>query len=279
MGRMDGKVALVTGAARGQGRSHALRLAEEGAEIVAVDLCAQIDTVPYGMSRPEDLAETAKRIEELDRRVVTQEADVRDGGSLEAAVSAGLSEFGHIDVVCANAGIFSYAPTWEMTDQMWEDMLAVNVTGVWKTLRAALPSMIERGQGGSLVLTSSTAGLRGFANMVHYTAAKHGVVGIMRTMVQEVSQYNIRCNAVHPTAVDTDMIQNKPMYQLFLPDAKPEELTRENYGAAFQALHTMPHPWVEARDISNAVLWLASDESRYVTGQTIAVDLGFLEKV
>ncbi|MBO0849506.1 MAG: mycofactocin-coupled SDR family oxidoreductase [Pseudonocardia sp.] len=279
MGRMDGKVALVTGAARGQGRSHALRLAEEGAEIVAVDLCAQIDTVPYGMSRPEDLAETAKRIEELDRRVVTQEADVRDGGSLEAAVSAGLSEFGHIDVVCANAGIFSYAPTWEMTDQMWEDMLAVNVTGVWKTLRAALPSMIERGQGGSLVLTSSTAGLRGFANMVHYTAAKHGVVGIMRTMVQEVSQYNIRCNTVHPTAVDTDMIQNKPMYQLFLPDAKPEELTRENYGAAFQALHTMPHPWVEARDISNAVLWLASDESRYVTGQTIAVDLGFLEKV
>lgn len=279
MGRMDGKVALVTGAARGQGRSHALRLAEEGAEIVAVDLCAQIDTVPYGMSRPEDLAETAKRIEELDRRVVTQEADVRDAGSLEAAVSAGLSEFGHIDVVCANAGIFSYAPTWEMTDQMWEDMLAVNVTGVWKTLRAALPSMIERGQGGSLVLTSSTAGLRGFANMVHYTAAKHGVVGIMRTMVQEVSQYNIRCNTVHPTAVDTDMIQNKPMYQLFLPDAKPEELTRENYGAAFQALHTMPHPWVEARDISNAVLWLASDESRYVTGQTIAVDLGFLEKV
>lgn len=279
MGRMDGKVALVTGAARGQGRSHALRLAEEGAEIVAVDLCAQIDTVPYGMSRPEDLAETAKRIEELDRRVLTREADVRDSGSLEAAVSAGLSEFGQIDVVCANAGIFSYAPTWEMTDQMWEDMLAVNVTGVWKTLRAALPSMIERGQGGSLVLTSSTAGLRGFANMVHYTAAKHGVVGIMRTMVQEVSQYNIRCNTVHPTAVDTDMIQNKPMYQLFLPDAKPEELTRENYGAAFQALHTMPHPWVEARDISNAVLWLASDESRYVTGQTIAVDLGFLEKV
>ena len=279
MGRMDGKVALVTGAARGQGRSHALRLAEEGAEIVAVDLCAQIETVPYGMAKPEDLAETAKLIEELDRRVLTREADVRDSGALDAAVQAGLAEFGHIDVVCANAGIFSYAPSWEMTDQMWDEMLAVNVTGVWKTLRAVLPSMIERGQGGSLVLTSSTAGMRGFANMVHYTAAKHGVVGIMRTMVQEVSQYGIRCNTVHPTAVDTDMIQNDPMYKLFLPDAKPEELTRENYGAAFQALHTMPHPWVEARDISNAVLWLASDESRYVTGQTLAVDLGFLEKV
>ncbi|MEN3298925.1 mycofactocin-coupled SDR family oxidoreductase [Pseudonocardia sp.] len=279
MGRMDGKVALVTGAARGQGRSHALRLAEEGAEIVAVDLCAQIDTVPYGMARPEDLAETAKLIEELDRRVLTREADVREQSALDSAVADGLSEFGHIDVVCANAGIFSYAPAWEMTETMWDDMLAVNVTGVWKTLKAALPSMIERGQGGSLVLTSSTAGLRGFANMVHYTAAKHGVVGVMRTMVQEVSQYDIRCNTVHPTAVDTDMIQNRPMYELFLPDAKPEELTRERYGEAFQALHTMPHPWVEARDISNAVLWLASDESRYVTGQTIAVDLGFLEKV
>ncbi|MCW0214622.1 MAG: mycofactocin-coupled SDR family oxidoreductase [Pseudonocardia sp.] len=279
MGRMDGKVALVTGAARGQGRSHALRLAEEGAEIIAVDLCAQIDTVPYGMSRPEDLVETAKLIEELDRRVLTREADVREQSALDSAVADGLSEFGHIDVVCANAGIFSYAPSWEMTEKMWDDMLAVNVTGVWKTLKAALPSMIERGQGGSLVLTSSTAGLRGFGNMVHYTAAKHGVVGVMRTMVQEVSQYDIRCNTVHPTAVDTDMIQNKPMYELFLPDAKPEELTRENYAAAFGSLHTMPHPWVEARDISNAVLWLASDESRYVTGQTIAVDLGFIEKV
>lgn len=279
MGRMDGKVALVTGAARGQGRSHALRLAEEGAEIIAVDLCGQIDTVPYGMSHPGDLDETTKRIEDLDRRVVAQQADVRDGASLQAAVSAGLSEFGQIDVVCANAGIFSYAPAWEMTDQMWDDMLAVNVTGVWKTLRAALPSMIERGAGGSLVLTSSTAGLRGFANMVHYTAAKHGVVGVMRNMVQEVSQFGIRCNTVHPTAVDTDMIQNEPMYKLFLPEASPEELTRENYAAAFQSLHTMAHPWVEPRDISNAVLWLASDESRYVTGQTIAVDLGFLEKV
>ncbi|HZZ46865.1 MAG TPA: mycofactocin-coupled SDR family oxidoreductase [Pseudonocardia sp.] len=279
MGRMDGKVALVTGAARGQGRSHAIRLAEEGAEIIAVDLCAQIGTVPYGMSNPEDLAETAKRVEELDRRILAKEADVRDTESMAAAVSAGLAEFGHIDVVCANAGIFSVAPTWEMTDEMWDDMIAVNVTGVWKTLRAVLPSMIERGQGGSLILTSSTAGLRGFQNMVHYTAAKHGVVGIMRTMVQEVSQYSIRCNTIHPSAVDTDMIQNQAMYKLFMPDAKPEELTRENYGEAFKSLHTLPHPWVEARDISNAVLWLASDESRYVTGQTIAVDLGFLEKV
>ena len=279
MGRMDGKVALVTGAARGQGRSHALRLAEEGAEIVAVDLCEQIGSVPYGMSNPDDLAQTQKLIEDLDRRVLTRQADVRDSAALQTAVDEGLSEFGHIDVVCANAGIFSYAPSWEMDEQMWDDMLAVNTTGVWKTLKAVLPSMIERGEGGSLVLTSSTAGLRGFGNMVHYTAAKHGVVGIMRALVQEVSQFGIRANTVHPTAVDTDMIQNEPMYRLFLPDATPDELNRENYGEAFKSLHTIPRSWVEPRDISNAVLWLASDESRFVTGQTIAVDLGFLEKV
>ncbi len=279
MGRMDGKIALVTGAARGQGRSHALRLAQEGAEIVAVDLCEQIASVPYAMSRPEDLQETVKLIEDLDRRVVHQQADVRDSAQLDAAVAAGLSEFGHIDVVCANAGIFSYAPTWEMQDDMWDEMLAVNLTGVWRTVKAVLPSMIERGQGGSLVLTSSTAGLRGFGNMAHYTAAKHGVVGIMRTLVQEVSQYGIRVNTVHPTAVDTDMIQNEPVYRLFLPDAGPEDLNRERYGEAFGSLHTLPQPWVEPRDISNAVLWLASDEARYVTGQTLAVDLGFLEKV
>jgi len=276
---MDGKVALVTGAARGQGRSHALRLAEEGADIIALDLCDQIESVPYSMARPEDLDQTTKLIEDLDRRVVAQQADVRDSGQLAAVVEAGLAQFGHIDVVCANAGIFSYAPTWEMAEAMWDEMLAVNVTGVWKTVKAVLPSMIERGEGGSLVLTSSTAGLRGFGNMAHYTAAKHGVVGIMRTLVQEVSQYNIRVNTVHPTAVDTDMIQNEPMYRLFLPDVPPEALTREAYAAAFQALHTMPQPWVEPRDISNAVLWLASDEARYVTGQTLAVDLGFLEKV
>jgi SDR family mycofactocin-dependent oxidoreductase len=276
MGRMDGKVALVTGAARGQGRSHALRLAEEGAEIVAVDLCAQIDTVPYGMSKPEDLAETAKLIEELDRRVLTREADVRDSGALDAAVQAGLSEFGHIDVVCANAGIFSYAPAWEMTEQMWDEMLAVNVTGVWKTLKAVLPSMIERGQGGSLVLTSSTAGLRGFANMVHYTAAKHGVVGIMRTIANEFAAHSIRCNTVHPTGVDTVMIQNEKTWGLFDPD-NPHP-TRETAAPIFESTNALPVPWVEPIDISNAILFLASDEARYITGVTLPVDAGYTVK-
>ena len=278
MGRMDGKVALITGAARGQGRSHALRLAEEGADIIAVDLCDQLGSVQYAMGRPEDLAETAKLVEGLDRRIITRQADVRDTAAMNAAVADGLAELGHIDVVLANAGIWSQTSTWLMDDATWDDMIGTNLTGVWKTVRAALPSMIERGRGGSLILTSSTAGMVGFAGMAHYTAAKHGVVGVMRALVQEVSRFDIRVNTVHPTNVDTDMIQNEPMYELFLPDASPEERTRENYAKAFGSLHALQHPWIEAQDVSNAILFLASDEARYITGQQLKIDLGFTEK-
>lgn len=275
MGRMDGKVALVTGAARGQGRSHAMRLAQEGAEIVAVDLCDQIESVPYPMAQPGDLDETVKHIEDLDRRVVARQADVRSSEQLAAAVSEGLTEFGHIDVVCANAGIFSNAPFVEISDALWDDMIGVNLTGVFRTVKAVLPSMIENGRGGSIIMTSSTAGIRGFANFAHYTAAKHGVVGLMRSLVNEVSQHNIRINTVHPTSVNTDMIQNEAMYRLFNPDNP----TKAAFGEAFGAMNALPVPWVEPVDISNAVLWLASDESRYVTGVTLPVDAGFLEKV
>lgn len=277
MGRVDGKVALVTGAARGQGRSHALRLAEEGAEIVAVDLCDQIQSVEYAMAKPDDLNETVRRIEDLDRRVVARQADVRELGQLEAAVQQGLSEFGHIDIVCANAGIFSCAPTWELTPQVWQDMIDVNLTGVFNTVRAVIPSMIERGQGGSLILTSSTAGIKGYANFSHYTAAKHGVVGLMRSMTNELAPYRIRVNTVHPTTVNTDMIQNDVLYRLFRPDL--EHPTRDDFAEAAQSLNALPIPWVEPIDISNAVLFLASDESRYVTGIQLPVDAGFLEKV
>jgi SDR family mycofactocin-dependent oxidoreductase len=277
MGRVDGKVALVTGAARGQGRSHALRLAEEGAEIVAVDLCDQIQTVEYAMAKPDDLSETVRRIEDLDRRVVARQADVRNLGQLESAVQQGLSEFGHIDIVCANAGIFSTAPTWELTAQVWQDMIDVNLTGVFNTVRAVIPSMIERGQGGSLILTSSTAGIKGYANFSHYTAAKHGVVGLMRSLTNELAPYRIRVNTVHPTTVNTDMIQNDVLYRLFRPDL--EHPTSQDFAEAAQSLNALPIPWVEPIDISNAVLFLASDESRYVTGVQLPVDAGFLEKV
>ncbi|CAJ61166.1 MULTISPECIES: mycofactocin-coupled SDR family oxidoreductase [Frankia] len=275
MGRMDGKVAFVTGAARGQGRAHALRLAEEGADIIAVDLCGRIGSVPYDMATADDLAETIKEIEALDRRVVGRQADVRKSGELDAVVEQAISELGPIDVVCANAGIFSMAPFSEITDEMWDDMLAVNLTGVFRTVRAVLPSMIESGRGGSIVLISSAAGLVGFANFAHYTAAKHGVIGLMRTLVNEISSHGIRVNTVHPNSVDTKMIMNDATYRLFDP-ANP---TRERFGEIFQTLNPMRIPWVEPVDVSNAVLYLASDESRYVTGAMIPVDGGFLQKV
>ncbi|NMI01835.1 mycofactocin-coupled SDR family oxidoreductase [Pseudonocardia acidicola] len=277
MGRMDGKVALVTGAARGQGRAHAIRLAEEGAEVIAIDSCEQIDSVPYAMSKTGDLDETAKRIEELDRRVVAQQADVRDSAQLAAAVSEGLSQFEHIDVVCANAGIFSGGMAWELTDELWQDMIDVNLTGVWRTIKAVLPSMIEAGRGGSIIITSSTAGIRGFAGFSHYTSSKHAVIGLMRSLVNEVSQYKIRVNTVHPTSVDTNLLHNDMLYKLFRPDL--ETVTREDFAEAWNTMNALPIPWVEPVDISNAVLFLASDEARYVTGTQLRVDAGFCEKV
>jgi SDR family mycofactocin-dependent oxidoreductase len=274
MGRMDGKVALITGAARGQGRSHALRLAQEGAEIIAVDVCAQLDSVPYDMATPDDLAETAKLVEDLDRRVITHQADVRDLGALQAAVEEGVAELGHLDVVCANAGIASFAPGWELSEETFQEMIDVNLTGVWKTLRATVPTMIEQGTGGSIVLTSSIAGLRAFPNLARYTAAKHGVTGLMRTFAVELAPYNIRVNSVHPTTVSTGMIHNEPIYELFLG---VQGATYADAQVGMTTLNAMKVPWVEAVDISNAVLWLASDEARYVTGTTQIIDAGALQ--
>jgi SDR family mycofactocin-dependent oxidoreductase len=271
VGRVEGKVAFITGAARGQGRSHAVRLAEEGADIIAVDLCEDVGTTPYPGASEADLEETVKAVESLDRRIVAQRADVRDLGALQRAVEEGLSQLGHIDVVCANAGIGSYAPALELTEEQWQDVVDINLTGVWKTVRAAAPAMVERGQGGSIVLVSSTAGLIAFPNLAHYTAAKHGVVGLMRALAVELAPHRIRVNSVHPTTVDTPMIQNPAIYELFTGQ---QGLGREEAEEAFKPLNALPIPWVEAIDISNAVLYLASDESRYVTGTTTTIDAG-----
>ncbi|MDQ4117337.1 MAG: mycofactocin-coupled SDR family oxidoreductase [Actinomycetota bacterium] len=276
MGRVDGKVALITGAARGQGRSHAVTLAREGAEIVAVDLAAQIDSVPYAMATPDDLARTATLVEELDRRVVTEQADVRDPEAMRAAVERGLSEFGHIDVVCANAGIGSFAPAAEMSRQTWQDMIDVNLSGVWYSIQPVLPSMIERGSG-SIVITSSIYGVKGpLGNLVHYAAAKHGVVGVMRELANELAPHNIRVNTVNPTFVATDMVQNQTVYEMFLPDSPNPN--REEFMELLTELNSLPIPWTDVSDISNAVLFLASDESRYVTGTTMLVDAGATAK-
>jgi SDR family mycofactocin-dependent oxidoreductase len=274
MGRLDGKVAFVTGAARGQGRSHALRLAQEGADIIAVDIAEQLPTVPYTGATPEDLAETVRQVEALDRRIVATKADVRDYGALKSAVDEGVAQLGRLDIVSANAGIFTEGRADELPEETWQEMIDVNLTGVWHTCKAAIPHLKAGGNGGSIVITSSTAGIQGFENFAHYVAAKHGVVGLMRTLALELAPDFIRVNTVHPTSVDTDMIQNDMTYGLFAPDLAPEERTKDVMGSRFQGMNALPIPWVEPVDISNAVLFLASDEARYITGVMLPVDAG-----
>jgi SDR family mycofactocin-dependent oxidoreductase len=276
-GRVAGKVAFVTGAARGQGRSHAIRLAQEGADIIAVDIEGQIDSVPYAMSTPEDMAQTVKEIEALDRRIVATQADVRDFGAVKAAVDEGVAQLGRLDIVSANAGIFSFGTLADLEEQAWQDMIDVNLTGVWHAVKAAIPHL-KAAHGGSIILTSSTAGLMAMENIGHYVAAKHGVVGLMRTLALELAPDMIRVNSVHPTSVNTDMIQNAATYALFAPDLPEAERTKETLSDRFQAMNALPIPWVETVDISNAVLWLASDEARYVTGVTLPIDAGQLTK-
>jgi SDR family mycofactocin-dependent oxidoreductase len=273
MGRVDGKVALVTGAARGQGRSHAVKLAEAGADIIAIDIAAPIASVGhYPPATMDDLAETVRMVEDADRRVVARQADVRDLSAMEAVVAEGLAEFGHIDIVVANAGITTTGSAWEITPEAWQEMIDINLTGVWHTIRPVIPAMIEAGRGGSIVLTSSTAGTMGIPGLVHYVAAKHGVVGIMRGLANEVAQYNIRVNTVNPTNVGTDMILNQGTYDYFRPEI--ENPTKEDAKEGFKSFNLLPVPWVEPEDVSNAVLFLCSDDGRYMTGQTLNVDCG-----
>jgi SDR family mycofactocin-dependent oxidoreductase len=267
-GRLEGKVALISGAARGQGRSHAVRLAQEGADIIAFDVCHQLGTVPYPMADSEDLKETVRLVEDLDRRIVAREADVRDAAAVQAVVDEGVSQFGRLDVISANAGIASFVEnTWSMTEEQWEEMIAVNLSGVWRTVRAGIPKMIEGGNGGSIVLTSSTAGVKGMAGIGHYVAAKHGVVGLMRNLANELAQYSIRVNTVHPTGVNTPMVHNEFMDQAL---ASPDFSTNMQ--------NALPVEEVQPVDISNAIVFLASDEARYITGTMLPVDAGFLGK-
>ncbi|MGH9133628.1 MAG: mycofactocin-coupled SDR family oxidoreductase [Ilumatobacteraceae bacterium] len=276
MGRVEGKVALITGAARGQGRSHAIRLAEEGADIIAVDLCEQIDTAHYPMATSDDLAETVEQVKAFDRRVIAAEADVRDSAALRLVVEQAVADLGRLDIVVANAGIFSFGPALELTDEAWQDMIDVNLTGVWRTCVAAVPSMIAAGNGGSVVLTSSAAGLTAFRNTAHYVAAKFGVVGLMKCLALELAEHMIRVNSVNPTSVDTPMLINDPTMKLWLPES--DQPTRDEFADVMRGAHALPVPWIEASDVSNAVLFLASDEARYVTGVAFPIDAGLLIK-
>jgi SDR family mycofactocin-dependent oxidoreductase len=277
-GRVEGKVAFITGAARGQGRSHALRLAQEGADIIAVDVCKRIssnDDIPA--PTPDDLAETADLVKGLNRRIVTAEVDVRDYDALKAAVDSGVEQLGRLDIIVANAGIGNGGQTLDhVSESDWTDMIDVNLSGVWKSVKAAVPHLISAGRGGSIILTSSVGGLKAYPHTGHYIAAKHGVVGLMRTFAVELGHHSIRVNSVHPTNVNTPLFMNEGTMKLFRPDL--ENPGPEDMGVVAQMMHVLPVGWVEPVDISNAVLFLASDEARYVTGLTMTVDAGSMLK-
>ena len=265
MGRVEGKVAFITGAARGQGRSHAIRLAQEGADIIAVDICDAIPGVGYPAATEEDLAQTVKEVEALDRRIIATKADTRDRDAMKDAIDSGVAALGHLDIVVGNAGICITKPWDEVTPEIWRNTIDINLTGTWNTVQLAAPHLIKAG-GGSIILTSSAAGLKGLPFLTPYVASKHGVVGIMRSFAAELAEYSIRVNSVHPTGVDTPMgadptadfgrwIEAHPRLGGMLVNALPIEIT-------------------QPIDISNAVLFLASDEARYITALTMTVDAG-----
>jgi SDR family mycofactocin-dependent oxidoreductase len=268
MDKLTGNVAFVTGAGRGQGRAHAVRLAEAGADIIAVDICAQIDSVPYPLATQAELDETAALVEKTGRRVVARKADVRNLDGLRAAFDAGRAELGPCRIVVANAGIMAIGTFGAAAPRAWQDTIDVVLTGTWNTLQVSVPQMIEHGEGGSISIISSSNGLKGHTDgsggWDAYTTAKHGLVGLMRSYAWLLGRHNIRVNSVHPSGVPTLMTQNEAMGAY--SQTHPEEVVRLGNAMAIE--------WLDPQDIANAVAWLASDEARYVSGVTLSVDAG-----
>jgi len=277
MPRLDGKVALITGAARGQGRGHAVRFAEEGAAIIAIDACDTHHEVPYPLPTPGDLEETGRLVEAINGRVITAVADIRDQQALDAVVANGMAEFGRLDVVVANAGICTGGwSAWDMPDDSWQAMLDINLTGQWRTIKAAAPKIIDGRSGGSVILTSSFSGLRGEPFIAHYVAAKHGVVGLMRSLAHELGPHNIRVNTINPGNARTPMIDNDYGYKLMCPDL--EQPGHDDMAKVLRRLTLLDVDFIEISDLANAALFLASDESRYITGVMLPVDAGWSAK-
>ena len=270
VGSLKGRVAFITGAARGQGRAHAVKLAAEGADIIAVDLCDQIASVPYPLATPEDLSETVKLVEDLGARIVACRADVRDRAALKTALAQGIAELGRLDIVIANAGI---APM--TAEDAWQDVLDVNLTGAYHTVDVAMRPLIKQGDGGAIVLTSSVAGLAGLgapmAGSLGYTASKHAIVGLMRAYANFLAPFSIRVNSVHPAGVNTPMIDNEFTRSWLEGIAQHQQ-------AGPDMTNALPVQTLEPEDIANAVYWLVSDAARYVTGVTLPVDAGFVNK-
>jgi SDR family mycofactocin-dependent oxidoreductase len=264
-GRVAGKVALITGAARGQGRAEATLLAAHGADVIGLDVCAAIPTVDYEAAAPEDLQETARLVEAADRRFVSRRVDVRDYGALERAVAEGVAELGRLDIVVANAGISTWGKVWELSPEEWQVMIDVNLTGVWATLRASIPTMIEQASGGSIIITSSVGGLKALPGQAHYVAAKHGLVGLTRAAAVELGPYDIRVNSIHPWGVDTPMSAGADLQGLLTDNP--------SYAASYASILSAPRI-ASPLDIANTVLYLASDDSRCVTGAQLPIDMG-----
>jgi (+)-trans-carveol dehydrogenase len=278
MGRVEGKVALVTGAARGQGRSHVLMLAKEGAKIVATDVDAgTLEGVAYPVATASDLEETARLVREAGGEIVTATADLRDREAVDRVVQAGLEAFDHIDVVVANAGVFTWGAAHELSWEDWSTVIDINLHGTWNTVRAVLPSMIEAGRGGSIMMAASQIATRGQTNAVAYAASKAGIVGMMRALAAELAPHSIRVNTIHPSTVYSDMILNEPVYKVFRPDL--ENPGREEMEAELRPFHMLPVAALDVEDISYAVLYLASDESRYVTSHRMPIDAGSTQKL
>jgi SDR family mycofactocin-dependent oxidoreductase len=271
MPKFDGKVALITGGARGQGRNHAVALARLGADIVLCDSVSQVATVPYPMGVQAELDETIRMVEKLDRRCLAFPADVRDTDQMSQVVDGAIAELGRVDILLANAGIWSSSNVGEMTDDMWDDMIDINLTGVFKSIRAVIPHMISQNYG-RIVVTSSMSGRRGFPGMSHYVASKWGVIGLVKSLALEVAGSGITANAICPTNVDTPLIQNEAFYRLFAPGV--DNPGREDLARAFTPFNAIPIPWVEMDDITNAVIFFASDDARYVTGSNLEVAAG-----
>jgi SDR family mycofactocin-dependent oxidoreductase len=273
MGLLDGKVALITGGARGQGRAHALTSAREGADVVLVDIADQLETVPYAMATADDLAETVRQVEALDRRALAVTADVRDQGQLDEAVRRGIAELGKIDILIANAGIWTQGPFWELSEQSWDEMIGVNLTGVWKSAKAVAPHMIER-QSGSIVITSSVNGLEPGLNYAHYVAAKHGVIGLMKNIALELAPYGVRCNSINPGAIKTPMTDHQGAWDMFAGHEGGTEADLIEGGYHFHALKGMT--FMPPQVIADTALYLNSDLAAAVTGVTIPVDAGHM---
>ena len=275
--RFQDRIVLITGAARGMGRSHALAFAREGARLVLCDACRQYSTVPYPLAQPEELAALAHEIEQMGQPVIATQTDVTQLAAMQELAARAQHELGPIDIVVANAGLYSFAPAWELSEQQWDETINVDLKGVWITCKVCIPQMLAR-RSGKIICIASTAGIKGMANLAHYVAAKHGVLGLVKTLAIELAPYNINVNAVCPTSIDTTMCRNQALYDVFAGGPGPQA-TYEHMLSLMNQLNLFPdRDLLPPEAVSAAVLWLASDEARHLTGCALPVDAGYLTR-